>query len=70
MPPRPRVGILAKAPTVELLDEAVGRAWEGRDRLREMGERAASDVPKWVSIDPAEEFAKELESLLDGNNNH
>jgi hypothetical protein len=35
-----------------------------------MGEKAASDVPKWVSIDPAEEFAKELESLLDGNNDH
>jgi glycosyltransferase involved in cell wall biosynthesis len=63
-------GFLAKAPTVELLDEAIGRAWESRSRLREMGERAASDVRKWVSKDPSEEFAQELESLLDGNNNH
>jgi hypothetical protein len=55
---------------VELLDEAVGRAWKGRGRLRVMVERAASDVKKWLSMDPAEEFAKELESLLDGNNNH
>jgi hypothetical protein len=70
MSPRPRVAILAEAPTVELLDGAVGRAWDGRDRLREMGERAASDLRKWVSMDPAEEFAKELESLLDGNIDH
>ena len=34
-------GFLAKAPTVELLDEAMNRAWENRHRLREMGEAAA-----------------------------
>jgi hypothetical protein len=39
-------GILAKAPTVELLDEAMNRAWMARDQLRVMGERAASDVRK------------------------
>ena len=43
-------GFLAKAPTVELLDEAMNRAWENRGRLREMGERAASDVRQWVSL--------------------
>jgi hypothetical protein len=57
-------------PQGKLLDEGVGRAWESRSQLREIGERAASDVRKWVSMDPAEEFAKELESLLDENNNH
>lgn len=56
-------GFLAKAPTVELLDEAMNRAWENRNRLREMGETAAADVRRWVSPDPAEDFARELEAL-------
>jgi glycosyltransferase involved in cell wall biosynthesis len=59
-------GFLAKAPTVELLDEAMNRAWENRHRLREMGERAAIDVRQWVSPDPAGDFARELTALADG----
>ena len=58
-------GFLAKAPTVELLDEAMNRAWESRGRLREMGGRAAEDVRKWVSADPAEDFVRELEALVE-----
>jgi glycosyltransferase involved in cell wall biosynthesis len=58
-------GFLAKAPTVELLDEAMNRAWEARDRLKEMGEAAAADVRRWVSRDPAEDFVKELLSLVE-----
>lgn len=58
-------GFLAKAPTVELLDEAMNRAWENRGKLREMGERAASDVREWVSADPAEDFVRELETLVE-----
>jgi len=61
-------GFLAKAPTVELLDEAMNRAWENRSRLREMGETAASDIRKLVSPDPAEDFVRELETLVDGAN--
>lgn len=60
-------GFLAKAPTVELLDEAMNRAWECRGRLKAMGERAAADVREWVSADPAEDFARELMSLVDGS---
>jgi glycosyltransferase involved in cell wall biosynthesis len=58
-------GFLAKAPTVELLDEAMNRAWESRGKLREMGERAAEDVRKWVSADPAEDFVRRLEVLVE-----
>ena len=61
-------GFLAKAPTVELLDEAMNRAWENRGRLREMGERAARDVRQKVSADPTGDFVRELTSLLDGGN--
>jgi glycosyltransferase involved in cell wall biosynthesis len=60
-------GFLAKAPTVELLDEAMERAWENRHRLREMGEVAARDVRQWVSPDPTGDFIQELESLVSGS---
>jgi glycosyltransferase involved in cell wall biosynthesis len=58
-------GFLAKAPTVELFDEAMNRAWENRHRLQEMGEQAAQDVRAWVGPDPAEDFANELERLVE-----
>src|SRR5215470_6707956 len=53
-------GFLAKAPTVELFDEAMNRAWESRHRLKEIGQRAGCDVRQWVSKDPGEDFAREL----------
>lgn len=59
-------GFLAKAPTVELLDEAMNRAWENRHRLREMGGQAAIDVRKFVPPDPTEDFVHELCALVDG----
>lgn len=59
-------GFLAKAATVELVDEAMNRAWENRRRLKEMGQAAARDVREWVSPDPGEDFANELESLVNG----
>jgi len=58
-------GFLAKAPTVELLDEGMNRAWENRHRLKEMGDMAATDVRKWVSADPAEDFVRELDALVE-----
>jgi glycosyltransferase involved in cell wall biosynthesis len=59
-------GFLAKAPTVELLDEAMNRAWENRMHLKGMGETAAVDVRRWVSPDPTGDFVRELESVVDG----
>lgn len=58
-------GFLAKAPTVELFDEAMNRAWENRHRLKEMGEQAARDVRQWVSPDPGADLARELLSLIE-----
>jgi glycosyltransferase involved in cell wall biosynthesis len=60
-------GFLAKAPTVELLDEAMNRAWENRFRLPEMGRLSARDVRRWVSADPGKDFARELTALVDHN---
>lgn len=59
-------GFVAKAPTVEFVDEAMNRAWENRHRLREMGQAAARDVRAWVSRDPTADFVRELEGLMDG----
>lgn len=58
-------GFLAKAPTVELLDEAMNRAWDARNRLKDVGNAAAADVRRWVSRDPSEDFVHELETLAD-----
>jgi glycosyltransferase involved in cell wall biosynthesis len=60
-------GFLAKAPTVELFDEAMNRAWERRRCLREMGEIAARDVRQAVSPNPTADFARELQALVDGS---
>ncbi len=57
-------GFLAPAATVDFVDEAMNRTWENRHRLKEMGEIAARDVRSWVSKDPGEDFANELESLI------
>jgi glycosyltransferase involved in cell wall biosynthesis len=59
-------GFLAKAATVELLDETMNRAWENRHRLREMGQIAAKDVRQWESPDPTGDFIRELETLVGG----
>lgn len=58
-------GFLAKAPTVELFDEALERAWKERDRLHEMGRIAAKDVRQWVSPNPAGDLAQELTALVE-----
>jgi glycosyltransferase involved in cell wall biosynthesis len=60
-------GFLAKAPTVDLLDEAMNRAWENRHRLKQMGEIAAKDVREWVSPDPTGDLVRELDTLLQAN---
>ena len=58
-------GFLVKAPTVELLDEAMNRAWENRHRLREMGEQAALDVRKFVGPDPVADFVRDVLTLIE-----
>ncbi len=57
-------GFLAKGPTPDLLDEAMNEAWENRHLLREMGERAASDIRGQVSPDPAGDLVRKLDALV------
>jgi glycosyltransferase involved in cell wall biosynthesis len=56
-------GFLARAPTSALLDEALERAWQSRERLKEIGSVAAHDVRQWVSPDPGGDFADELAAV-------
>ena len=56
-------GFIAKAPTVELLDETLNRAWEFRNQWEEMGIVAAQDARRFVSPDPGKDFARELATL-------
>ena len=59
-------GFVAEAATANLLDRALCRAWDARQDLRDIGERAWHDVRRFVSDDPAAELARELSSLAGG----
>jgi glycosyltransferase involved in cell wall biosynthesis len=59
-------GFVAKAPTVELLDETMNRFWDSRERLRQMGWTAANDVRLFVGPDPGRDFANELAAVAGG----
>jgi glycosyltransferase involved in cell wall biosynthesis len=58
-------GFLADAPTEEAYDAALERAWQQRDRLREIGRRAGEAIRKLVPPDPARVFADELLALIE-----
>jgi glycosyltransferase involved in cell wall biosynthesis len=58
-------GFLATAPTEAAYDEALERAWQQRDRLREIGSKAAENMRHLVPEDPAREFADRLLALTD-----
>lgn len=57
-------GFVAKAPTPELLDEALERAWEARESWYELGKVASEKVRRVISPDPIEDFSQEIEQIL------
>jgi glycosyltransferase involved in cell wall biosynthesis len=59
-------GFVAQAATVELLDEALERAWQARHHWREMGELAARRIDQRYSRHPVEDFADRIEALAAG----
>lgn len=59
-------GFVAAAPAVELLDEAMNRAWQRRDELEAIGKRAGVAVRQRVPADPAGVFADKLLGLISG----
>ncbi len=58
-------GFLARAATEEAVDEALERAWQQRDGLREMGQQASRRIRELVPPDPARVFADRLIALIE-----
>lgn len=57
-------GFLAKAPTVELIDEALERAWQRRGEWEDMGKKACEKVKEMVPEHPVSCFSDKLIELL------
>lgn len=53
-------GFVAAAATLELLDDALERAWQRRHEWQAMGARAAQTIRQRHSLQPAEDFAAAL----------
>ncbi len=58
-----RTGFLSRAPDVDLFDEALERAWQGRNEWCEMGRKAAAKVRSLLPEKPAEAFANRVAQL-------
>ncbi|MBX3417183.1 MAG: glycosyltransferase family 4 protein [Pirellulaceae bacterium] len=56
-------GFIAPYATIDLLDEALERAWAKREQWRELGEEAGRSIRAKYSVDPIEEFGKRLIAL-------
>jgi glycosyltransferase involved in cell wall biosynthesis len=55
-----KTGFIAPAATVELIDEALERAWQKRAEWQSMGQRAADAIRARHSLRPAEDFADRI----------
>lgn len=57
-------GFIAKAATVECVDEALERAWHRRDQWELFGKAAALKAKKEIPLDPVELFVNRLKNFL------
>lgn len=57
-------GFVAKAPTVELIDEAMEKAWEHRGEWEQMGVNAAEKVKRMIPFDPVGVFVEKLRECI------
>jgi glycosyltransferase involved in cell wall biosynthesis len=57
-------GFVAPAATESLLDDALERAWQRRDDWRAIGQRAAQAIRARHSLQPADDFADSILSIL------
>ena len=56
-------GFVALGATVELLDEALERAWQERHQWQAMGQLAGKHIRERYSDDPVRDFAEELKKI-------
>jgi len=59
-----KTGFLAKAPTVELMDEALENAWKNRDNWQTLGKNAGEMAREKIPPNPVELFADKLLKIL------
>lgn len=59
-------GFVALGATVELLDEALERAWQKRHQWQEMGKLAGQHIRQRYSDDPVRDFAEDLKKINSG----
>ncbi len=59
-------GFIAESATPNLLDEALERAWQVRDKWRELGLMAGQHIRQRYTMDPVGDFANKLKSLVCG----
>lgn len=57
-------GFVAAAPTVQLLDESLERAWNNRGRLQKMGEQARLHAIQCIPRDPVADFCQALTNAI------
>ncbi|NJX15031.1 glycosyltransferase [Tamlana crocina] len=57
-------GFLAKAPTVEFIDEALESAWQVRDKWLEMGKLSRKKLYEVIPHDPVLSFSNKLKELI------
>ena len=57
-------GIIAEGATINLIDDALERAWEKRDQWKQMGEMAGKHIRERYPEDPVQEFADRIKALV------
>lgn len=60
-------GFLAPAASVELIDDAMERAWQRREEWKAMGEKAGIQIREKYPQDPVRDYANKILQLYDGN---
>ena len=60
-------GFIAESATPRLLDEAMERAWQARERWEELGQLAGRQIRDRYTLDPIGDFADKLKSLANGS---
>lgn len=61
-------GFIAKAPTIDSMDEALERAYQRSDQWEAIGQKARRDILKYIPENPIDHFIKLLIDQLERNN--
>ena len=57
-------GFIAEGATINLVDDALERAWQKRDQWEEMGKIAGQHIRERYPEDPVQEFADRIKALV------